>query len=837
VGSSNPFGFGQNVLTATRWRRLTVVLAGLVLPQLVMYAPSLVGRAVLLPLDVVAEALPPHADWIAPQPVDYTLSDQVYVYEPWRQFAVEEVRAGRWPLWNPYIYCGAPFIAANQSAVFSPLRVLDYLFPGTTVLAWSQLIKSVLAGLGAFLCLRRVVGVSYWPAALGAWCWPLVGFMFIWQGFPLSVVCAWLPWALWATDRAVRDPAGWGGVGLALVTASMLFAGHADSAGHALLASGVLFLWRMGSQYGLRGLMSRPALASGAAVVAGWGLGFMLSAVQTLPTLEYLQSSHRIAGRAARETSIFVTGMGSSPLIVLPYVYGYKPTEGFFVWPCGNWLESPASAYAGFVVTVVLAPFAWSLAERRAANRFWLLLGLAALVPVLQVPGLNRVFLILPLKLLANQRLGFVFAFCMVALAATGWEALLQGRARWQYGCWLALAVAIGLGVWCVRSSLNLPPVVAKTLPAYVHDRVELQFHRTWFQQTLWNSALVCALGVLGLAIAWSHTEEAKRFLKRMPRSWGVVSLLLLAILMLGELWWNGWGVTKQYDPSWYYTRTPVIGELMERTAGTGERVCGFTSSLPVNLNQMFGLRDVRGYDAVDPQPMVDLLRAASKGDGAGGLREVEYAVTLYFAPQESPILDMLGVSYRMLPAGAMPDKKPLINGMRRDVYYSEQALPRAYVPRQVKALRPDEIVPALSQPKFDPAELALVSEAVNLPPGPYRGEARIVEDLPNRVVLDLQMETPGLVVLSDLCFPGWQADLDGQRVTIVRTNHALRGVVVPSGTSRLMFEYEPASFAWGLRLTGASLLVLLAWSGLIGRGFAARRELRAARLSAGTGR
>ena len=77
-------------------------------------------------------------------------------------------------------------------------------------------------------------------------------------------------------------------------------------------------------------------------------------------------------------------------------------------------------------------------------------------------------------------------------------------------------------------------------------------------------------------------------------------------------------------------------------------------------------------------------------------------------------------------------------------------------------------------------------------------------------------METPGLVVLADLWDKGWQAYLNGQRVPILRTNHAIRGVVVPAGSGTLEFRYAPASFDWGLRLCGFALVVLLAWGGLI---------------------
>ena len=77
-------------------------------------------------------------------------------------------------------------------------------------------------------------------------------------------------------------------------------------------------------------------------------------------------------------------------------------------------------------------------------------------------------------------------------------------------------------------------------------------------------------------------------------------------------------------------------------------------------------------------------------------------------------------------------------------------------------------------------------------------------------------MKTPGLVVLSDLWDQGWRAYLDGQQVPILRTNHAVRGVVVTAGNSELEFRYEPRSVAWGLKLAGLAVGILMGWSGTI---------------------
>jgi uncharacterized membrane protein YfhO len=80
--------------------------------------------------------------------------------------------------------------------------------------------------------------------------------------------------------------------------------------------------------------------------------------------------------------------------------------------------------------------------------------------------------------------------------------------------------------------------------------------------------------------------------------------------------------------------------------------------------------------------------------------------------------------------------------------------------------------------------------------------------------VIDVETPTQQLLVLSDLYYPGWRADLDGASVTVHRTNHAMRGVVVPPGTHRLTFRYEPSSVRIGAWISAAGMgaLLLMTW-------------------------
>ena len=111
----------------------------------------------------------------------------------------KRLRAGRLPLWIPDIYAGAPFVVWDK---YSPFSLVYTLFPAPLTLAWLQLLKSVVAGLGAYAFFHRVLGVGFWPAAVGAWCYPLTGFFIYWQGYPQTFVTAWFPWLLLAESMS-----------------------------------------------------------------------------------------------------------------------------------------------------------------------------------------------------------------------------------------------------------------------------------------------------------------------------------------------------------------------------------------------------------------------------------------------------------------------------------------------------------------------------------------------------------------------------------------------------------------------------------------------------------
>lgn len=131
----------------------------------------------------------------------------------------------------------------------------------------------------------------------------------------------------------------------------------------------------------------------------------------------------------------------------------------------------------------------------------------------------------------------------------------------------------------------------------------------------------------------------------------------------------------------------------------------------------------------------------------------------------------------------------------------------------------------------FDPKQLAWVDAADQARVAPFMtgrvrpgsGEKVAIDRYePQRVELTATLERPGLVILADVFYPGWKLTIDGERHETVRANRMMRGALVPSGTHRIVYEYDPDSFRLGGRITCVSMAItaLLGGLGLAGSRF-----------------
>lgn len=120
-------------------------------------------------------------------------------------YAMETIRSGHLPLWDPYTNCGQPFFADPQLAWYNPAAVFSGAlrqspFDGY-VLFWAT--TWIWAGLGAFF-LAATLGAGPLGCLTAAMLFSLSGF-FVGHGqhLPHVVTAAWLPWVLAFGHRAM----------------------------------------------------------------------------------------------------------------------------------------------------------------------------------------------------------------------------------------------------------------------------------------------------------------------------------------------------------------------------------------------------------------------------------------------------------------------------------------------------------------------------------------------------------------------------------------------------------------------------------------------------------
>jgi hypothetical protein len=789
-----------------------LVIAGVAVTQAILYGPSLLGWKVLLPVDILTQTqiyIPKTAETANIFPHDVIMSDLILFSEPARKLALSELRAGRFPAWSPFEYAGA----ATWRHPISPVLVLNYLFESPVALAWSQLLLAIVTGLGAYFFFRRALEVGHWPAASVACCFPISGTFIIWQGMGTPPVITWLPWLLLAVDHAVRRPWGWGGLATAVLTWLIIISGAIDIAGEVLLASGIYAVWCYLDHYGKGAIAWRSALSL-FSVSSGWFAGFLLGAFVLLPMVEYAHTGSRMLQRAHGSEERPPVGLSALPHVVLPEMYGIHQAGSLYI-ANGNRPESAASAYAGFVATLFLAPLAFYSRRHRSVCVLWVVLGFLGLSWALNVPGIVSVMRLPGLNMMSYNRWVFVTSFCILAMAAIGLDVFWKGAISRRAWFGIPLALVVVICGWCIYRVFVLPEPIATHLGEAVKNGRQVAWVRNLVdvmavQSAFGRSYAVAACLSLAAIIAWLLLW----FRAKLPESRGLV----LGGLLLADLLWFGWNVNAQCDWQFYYPRIPALEQVANSTAG---RMVGF-NCLPAKLSQVYGLRDVRGYDGVDPLRYLELMGLAADPQSP----VLPYAALQWFVPKAnpvppdgirlSPVLDMLGVRYVIFRGSPPAGLHPTIQSPDYWVLVNNSALPRVFVPRRVEMVKEDiSRLAKLGSQDFNAREVAFVESAVSLP-ADCQGSAEVVDEIPTRIKVVAKMDTPGLMVLADRWDKGWRAYLNGERVPILETNHAISGVVLPAGPSTVEFRYEPQSFTWGLRLAGLGSLCLVGWAGLI---------------------
>jgi hypothetical protein len=123
---------------------------------------------------------------------------------PWLTFSRQTIRAGSFPLWNPYQAIGQPLFAQGQTGVLYPVNWLAFVFEGPLGILLIQCftVAFAMTGTALFLWYLRADWSAIIEAAM------IVGFCAFRESFFLTYGSAysWLPWVLLLTHRVLEKP-------------------------------------------------------------------------------------------------------------------------------------------------------------------------------------------------------------------------------------------------------------------------------------------------------------------------------------------------------------------------------------------------------------------------------------------------------------------------------------------------------------------------------------------------------------------------------------------------------------------------------------------------------
>jgi hypothetical protein len=91
-------------------------------------------------------------------------------------------------------------------------------------------------------------------------------------------------------------------------------------------------------------------------------------------------------------------------------------------------------------------------------------------------------------------------------------------------------------------------------------------------------------------------------------------------------------------------------------------------------------------------------------------------------------------------------------------------------------------------------------------------GRATITHESARELVVEAVAPHDGFLLLADMYYPGWHAEVDGVPTPIYRANMSLRGIALAKGQHTVRFSYQPQSFFRGLWISLTALGAILLW-------------------------
>ncbi|MEX2119598.1 MAG: YfhO family protein [Pirellulales bacterium] len=680
--------------------------------------------------------------------------DYALFYLPIQEFSREEMLAGRFPLWLPYVGCGTPLHASQQaSACYPGLTPLVLAFGANLGIRVSVFLHLAICFLGQY-GLARHLAISRPAASLSAG-------VVTWSSFLVDHLAAghithvfgyaWIPWFFWLLLRLTRRPTLPACLGLALVVTCFHFGSHPQLVYYTLAAG---TCWVAGSLVLGAASAHRGRFLAWLAAAALTTL--LLAAVQWLPAVELARDGAASSDRGSAGYAGQYSMDGSDLVrLVAPNFKGSQVAGSVRFEP--NGYDHERGGYVG-LLTLGLALYGLSrgTAARWQWGAAWGILVATAIALGQHTPLFEPLGAIFP-GLFWFRCQGRVFALVSVfaaLLAGRGLDALVKGDRRGNGDSMILLAalLCVGAGIWL----------------GAIWDwasRVDWQHYISYARAHLRGEWLAFGLIAFGSIVAAA-------FARRSGRDWPLAAYAAVIVVVLADL---GQSTVPRFRLVPPRDERVALGPLADEPAARFAQAPSYPELGRISLQ----------YSRAVPLAISARRTAVNTQDG--GILPAALD-RLYTAIEHDPpvVLRLSGCDYVWV-ARNKPWKE--LDG----------SLPRLRFIREPAARLCDVPIGELGE-----GELRILREAL-------ARTVELMEDNPHGLSIEVEAPSAGTLVVADTYYPGWTCTVDGHETPITSAHGVFRAVNLERGRHHVVFAYAPRSFRIGALASPLGLAVVAA--------------------------
>jgi hypothetical protein len=690
---------------------------------------------------------------------------------PFRTLATSSLAKGMLPQWNPYTFCGMPFLADIQVAFWYPANMLQSLFVSDghlspVVMQWFIIMHLVVAGMGMYLLVKRIFKTDDWSALFSAIAYMFCGYLTA-QIIHQMVVyqLALFPFIVLLFIRGFSSLKH--SIGAGLLLGVMYLAGHPQTSLYLSFFLGCLILYEIG--YRLRGkgdekFRVMTLVGSVLPVVIAFGI----FAIQFLPSQE-------LAGLSRRDVMTFENSVAGGSLsfghvltLIMPRLFGLTDAMHQAKVPYWNgdyFLSWETAVYIGILPLFFGLVASYAGLKKKYVPFFAGMALFALLFSMGDHFFVYKIFFSFPLfdKLRTPARMMMIFELSMCILGGVGLSMVLKNEIEKKKRAIIAIASGFIALCWIIGLSGMISPqsFTDKAMPEAAAS-------------IGWASGLA-AFPVLAMIVIAP--------LVYMRKLSGIALCAGVIVVTTVELFTYGMDVNKSTDdPRALYREHPDVVELLQTDQAKE------LSRANIRFGGGAFLKRNQG-----PYDRIQLL------EGYNPL------VLAHFAPEcanSSMTMDLMNIKHRVNVVGknaALGEYGTMLP--RAKMYYKIDVRPEE---EARKTLRTDstydyhntlllEEKPGLSISNADPASKVQVA----------RYEM-------NEIEVKVSTAENGMLFLSEVNYPAWKATLDGKDAKIYSAFTTLRAVEVPKGEHTIVMRYESDAFKTGSMVTLATLILSL---------------------------